>query len=143
MQAHNLRFFIGDRENMGCQKFRLPKSSMRSYFQQKIPQKRSFFEFPQQQHNFLGVMLFKNNIFRGMEQKKRNISIKKTLFYCFRMVQSYSTTSAVSGRWFLRGSIKRAVGVILLAIKGKTRLGCRVRKLAFNINRLWETCIDE
>ena len=55
----NLRFFIGDQENMGCQKFRPPKSSMGSYFQQKIPQKRSFFEFgafkglwgePQQHH---------------------------------------------------------------------------------------------
>ena len=41
----NLRFFIGDRENMGCQKFRPPKSSMGSYFQQKFPQKRRFFEF--------------------------------------------------------------------------------------------------
>ena len=67
------RFFSGDRENMGCQKFRPPKSSMGSYFQHKIPPKRSFFEFgavlgrwggPQQQKSIwwhFGVMLLKNN----------------------------------------------------------------------------------
>ena len=37
------RFFSRVRENMGCQKFRPPKSSMGSYFRKKIPKKRSFF----------------------------------------------------------------------------------------------------
>ena len=39
------RFFIWDRENMGSQKFRPPKSSMGSYFQLESPKKRRFFEF--------------------------------------------------------------------------------------------------